>query len=142
MIVVSAALLTLAVTLSLTAYACTTKTDITMMGNDNIWFLGGALWIIFAVLIVTSVISIFNTSVIVELIISSLVIICYGFYLIYDTQLIMGGKVMNKYISIESWIINWWLCYRDDVDLHRYNYSIPENTLNNFYIVWEQKVIQ
>lgn len=73
----AAALLTLAVTVSLTIYAFTTKTDFTMMG--------GALWIIFAVLLVLAIISWFNTSVILELIISSLVIICYGFYLIYDT---------------------------------------------------------
>ena len=36
-IVLAAALLTMAVTLSLTLYACTTKTDFTMMGiNKNI----------------------------------------------------------------------------------------------------------
>lgn len=81
----AAALLTLAVTLSLTIYAFTTKSDFTMMG--------GALFIICAVLFVLMIISWFNRSVFLELIISGIVVICYGFYLIYDTQLIMGGKV-------------------------------------------------
>jgi len=54
--VVTAALLTLGVTMALTLYACTTKTDFTLAG--------GALWIIASVLLIVSIISIFYFNVI------------------------------------------------------------------------------
>lgn len=106
-IVLAAALLTMAVTLSLTLYACTTKTDFTMMG--------GAIWIISAVLMVVFIISWFNPSVILQLIICGLVIICYGFYLIYDTQLIIGGK--SHELSIDDYVIGAMLIYIDIIVL-------------------------
>jgi hypothetical protein len=61
-----AALLTFAVTAALTAYACTTKTDFTMMGITIIYyfFLGGALWIIASVMLVVFIVSMFNRSLI------------------------------------------------------------------------------
>ena len=91
-LVMAAAALTLAVTISLTIYALTTKSDFTMMG--------GALWILAFVLLICSIISIFNPSMILQLVICGLVVIVYGFYLIYDVQLIAGGKVILELIIL------------------------------------------
>ncbi|KAM3144658.1 hypothetical protein pb186bvf_003265 [Paramecium bursaria] len=106
-LVLISALLTFAVTAALTAYACTTKTDITMKG--------GALWIIAIVLLTASIISIFYFSLILQVLICCLVIICYGFYLIYDTQLIMGGKAHE--LSIDDYVIATMLIYIDIIIL-------------------------
>jgi len=53
-LVLISALLTFAVTISLTLYAFTTKTDFTMMG--------GALWIIASVLLIVFIVSWFSPS--------------------------------------------------------------------------------
>lgn len=76
-LVMVSALMAFAVTLALTLYACTTKTDFTMCG--------GALWIISVVLLIVFIFSFFIWSVFWQLLVCGLVIICYGFYLIYDT---------------------------------------------------------
>lgn len=84
-LVVISALMTLAITLTITLYACTTKTDVTLCG--------GALWMISIILLIVCIFSLFYQSLILQLIISGFSVLFYGFYLIYDTQLIAGGKV-------------------------------------------------
>ena len=128
----AAAALTLAVTISLTIYALTTKSDFTMMG--------GALWILAFVLLICSIISIFNPSMILQLVICGLVVIVYGFYLIYDVQLIAGGKVILELIILflVTWIINWWLHYSSPPHLHWYNNLIFEDTPNITYYIWKE----
>jgi len=75
-LVVMAALMTLAITLSLTLYACTTKSDITMMGS-TLFILGMALLMI-------SLFAMFTNNNMVHILISGLTVVLYGFYLIYD----------------------------------------------------------
>lgn len=69
--------LTAAVTIAITIYAFKTKTDFTMMG--------GLLFIMLAVLIVGSIISIFIRNRWLSLGLSIAGVIIFGIYLIYDT---------------------------------------------------------
>lgn len=103
LIVLSASLLTLAITLALTLYAWTTKKDFTLCG--------AALWIVAVTLLMMSILSIFFYEIILQLFICSVVIVAYGFYLIYDTQLIMGGKAHG--LSIDDYILGAMIIYID-----------------------------
>ena len=77
-----AAAMTAAVTLALTIYAMTTKTDFTVMGG--IFFVLGMTLLMFAIF--TWLIGNYWLYVMY----CSLGVIVYGLYLIFDTQLIMG----------------------------------------------------
>lgn len=81
-----AALLTLSITASLTIYAFKTETDFTMQG--------GALFIFGTVLFFFGILTMFFHSPVLNTIYVCAMGILYGFYLIYDTQLIVGGKVI------------------------------------------------
>ena len=89
-----AAALTAAITVALTVYAFTTKTDFTMMG--------GLLFVLGAVLFVATLLSFFFRNRLLQIIISCFTVILFSMYLIYDTQLIVGnGTLMldvNDYI--------------------------------------------
>ncbi len=76
-IVFMAAASTLAMTLSLTLYAFTTKRDITMMG--------GTIFIMACGLMMFGLFAMFTNNKMVHCIYNALGIIIYGFYLIYDT---------------------------------------------------------
>ena len=69
--------LTACLVVGLSIYAFTTKSDFTMMG--------GTLFMLLAVLICASILSIFFRSKILEIAISGFTIFVFGFYLIYDT---------------------------------------------------------
>ena len=78
-IVLAAALMTLGITVSLTLYAMTTKTDFTMMG--------GTLFIFSAAFILATIIRVWmgdKLGPIWHLIFCTIGVILYGFYLIYD----------------------------------------------------------
>lgn len=77
-----AALLTAAIVLALSIYACTTKTDFTVCG--------GLLFVCMMVLFVASLLTIFFYNKILSIIISALSVVLFSIYLIYDTQLILG----------------------------------------------------
>lgn len=47
--------------------------------------IGAALWIVAVTLLMMSILSIFFYEIILQLFICSVVIVAYGFYLIYDT---------------------------------------------------------
>lgn len=108
--VLIAAVLTTAIVVALTIYACTTKTDFTMMG--------GLLFMGLMALIVASILGIFIRNRIFQIIISSFSVLLFGIYLIYDTQLILGNgelkltqddyifAAMNLYIDIIQIFIN------------------------------------
>jgi len=74
--------MTTAIVLSLTIYAATTKTDFTVMG--------GLLFVITAIFIVFGLFSLFFGPT-VHLIYCSLGVFLFGFYLIFDTQMIVRG---------------------------------------------------
>ena len=65
--------------------------------------MGGTLFMLFAILICASLLSIFFRSKILEIAISGFTIFVFGFYLIYDTQLIVGDK--DRGLSVDDYII-------------------------------------
>ena len=85
----------LGISIALTAYAFYTKTDFTMMG--------GALWIFCMILFMWGMFSIFYWDSTLYIIYSALGCILYGFYLIYDTQLIAGGKRYS--LSFDDYVL-------------------------------------
>jgi hypothetical protein len=76
--------MTLGITVALTAYACTTKTDVTMCG--------GTLFILVMALMMFGMFASFYEGGILYKIYCLLGVILYGYFIIYDTQLIVGGK--------------------------------------------------
>jgi FtsH-binding integral membrane protein len=101
--------LTLAVTVALTVYACTTKTDFT--------FCGGFLFCFGTILFVWGLFSLIfgfysNT------LYCCLGVVCYSLYLIYDTQLIMG-KFGNEF-SIDDYVFAALNIYLDIIQIFLY----------------------
>ena len=106
-IVIMAAAMTLGMTLSLTIYAFTTKSDFTTMGS-TLFILASAL-LMFGIFM--AVFSSWNQP--LYILYTTLGVILYGYYLVYDTQLIMGGK--EEEIDIEDYIIGAIMIYLDIV---------------------------
>ncbi len=79
-----AAVMTSGVTMALTCYAMTTKTDFTICG--------GVCFMLLMALFLFAIFGIFFNIPILYTFYCTLGVIVYGIYLIMDTQLIMGGK--------------------------------------------------
>jgi protein lifeguard len=93
--VVLAVGITAAVCLGLTLFAFQTKWDFTVMG--------GVLFVAVLILLLFGIIAIFIPGRIMTLVYASLGALIFSVYLVYDTQLMMGGK--HKYsISPEEYI--------------------------------------
>ena len=106
--VMLAAVMTAGVTVALTLYACTTKTDLTMCG--------GLFFILSMVLLIICIFSWFMTfSGWWHPIVAGVLCVIYGLYLIYDTQLIVG-KGQHK-LSSDDYIIGALLIYVDIIML-------------------------
>merc|ERR1712038_1984575 len=102
--VMTAALMTAGVTVALTLYACTTKTDFTMCG--------GLFFIMSMALLCLMVCSFFMTfAAWWHPFVSALLVVFYGLYLIYDTQLIAGGR--SHELSYDDYIVGALLIYVD-----------------------------
>jgi protein lifeguard len=109
MIVMFAAILTLAVVGALTLYACTTKTDFT--------YLGGLLFVLVTVLLIWGIfIMIFGFFLYTLYCVFGLIV--FSLYLIYDTQLIMGK--FNKEYGIDDYIIAALNIYIDIIQIFLY----------------------
>jgi len=110
--VLLAASLALSMTLVLTIYAFTTKTDFTTWGAF-LWIAGWGL-LAFSLLFffISPSTPAFTPMVIVISVVS---IIIYGIYLVYDTQLIMGGKRFE--LSLDDYIIAAMVIYIDIIVL-------------------------
>lgn len=107
-LVYEAAAMTAAMTFGLTLYACTTKNDITYTGAALFIFsVGFLLMAIFGIFFVR--VKWFYTLMVVG------IIILYGFYLVYDTQLIIGGG--SYQLSIDDYILGAMLIYIDIIIL-------------------------
>lgn len=106
-LVLMAAFMTCGMTIALTLYACTTKTDFTMHG--------GALFIFSCVITLFIIFELFTSSPLFHVIVSLAVVVLYGFYLLYDTQLIIGGKTYE--LSIDDYIIGAIIIYVDIIIL-------------------------
>ena len=83
--VLTAAGATALVTVALTAYACFTKTDFTTCGAVLTVILFTMLFVIISMVFFTFVTW-------WHPVVCGLLVIIYGFYIIYDTQLIAGGR--------------------------------------------------
>lgn len=103
-LVLMALALTAAVTVSLTLYACTTKSDFT--------YLGGILFTLACCALVAVIFGLFFRSRMMDLLISIMIVMIYSIYLIYDTQLIIGGDHHYK-LSLDDYIIGALIIYTD-----------------------------
>ena len=102
--------MTLAVTLALTIYALTTKTDFTMCGG--FFFVGTMLLLMFGLFYF-----IYPSKVMYNMYCIGGVLL-YGFYLIYDTQLIAGGKRYE--LSMDDYVIGALMLYIDIIQMFLY----------------------
>ena len=100
----TAAGMTAAVTVALTFYACTTKTDFTVCGG--LFFI---LSIALLCLILFSWVMTFAAW--WHPFVSALLVVFYGLFLIYDTQLIAGGR--KHELSFDDYIVGALLLYVD-----------------------------
>ena len=108
-IVIAATSITCAMTISLTLYACTTKTDFTVCG--------GLLFVSCCLLLCLGLFS-FIFGNFLNTLYCVLGVFLFSLYLIYDTQLIMG-KFNNEY-QIDDYIIAALMIYLDVIQIFLY----------------------
>lgn len=107
--------ITAAVCLTLTIFAMQTKYDFTMMG--------GVLLVAMVVFIIFGIVAMFLPGKIMTLVYGSCGALLFSIYLIYDTQLMMGGE--HKYsISPEEYIFAALNLYLDIVNIFLYILTI------------------
>ncbi|XP_053696703.1 protein lifeguard 1 [Sabethes cyaneus] len=100
--------ITAAVCLALTLFAFQTKWDFTVMG--------GILFVAVIILLVFGLIAVFFPGKTITLIYASLGVLLFSIYLVYDTQLMMGGQ--HKYsISPEEYVFAALNLYLDIINL-------------------------
>ncbi|XP_063623714.1 protein lifeguard 1-like isoform X4 [Cydia splendana] len=106
---------TAAVCLALTIFALQTKWDFTMMG--------GFLVCATVVLLLLGIVAMFVRNNILQLVYASIGALIFSMYLVYDTQLMMGGK--HKYsISPEEYIFAALNLYLDIINIFMYILTI------------------
>jgi FtsH-binding integral membrane protein len=104
-----------AVCFGLTMFAFQTKWDFTVIG--------GGLFVALIILVIFGIVAIFIPGRVVTLIYASLGALLFSLYLVYDTQLMMGGK--HKYsISPEEYIFAALNLYLDIVNIFLYILTI------------------
>lgn len=106
-LVLMAAIMTAAMTFALTLYACTTKTDFTMSGS--------VLFILATGIFLFGIFQFFTRNPTLHILVSVMAVIVYGFYLIYDTQIIIGGGAYE--LSLDDYVIAAIIIYIDIVVL-------------------------
>lgn len=107
--------ITAAVCLALTLFATQTKYDFTMCG--------GVLVAVMVVFLIFGIIAIFIPGKIMTIVYSSIGAVIFSIYLVYDTQLMMGGS--HKYsISPEEYTFAALNLYLDIVNIFVYILSI------------------
>jgi len=105
--VMIAAILTAVMVCSLMFYAITTKTDFTLCI--------GVLWALILVSLTCIILSIFMRSRILQIMISGVAIVIVSFYIVFDTQLIIGNKE-NK-LQIDDYVFAAMMLYLDIIRL-------------------------
>ncbi|EGR27543.1 N-methyl-D-aspartate receptor-associated protein, putative [Ichthyophthirius multifiliis] len=106
-LVFMAVFMTMSIFFALTLYACTTKSDFTLMG--------GFLCVLGMVLLILCLFMMFTNNKIIQIIYSSIAALMFGLYIIYDTQLIIGTK-SYKY-DIDDYVIASLELYMDIIGL-------------------------
>ncbi|KRX02973.1 hypothetical protein PPERSA_09391 [Pseudocohnilembus persalinus] len=115
-VVFAAALLTFVVTLALTIYAITTKTDFTG------WV--GFLWVLgFTFMFMMMFLFVWNYSVL-NIMCCWLGVLLYGIYLIVDTQLIVGGKNRKFQLDYDHYILGAMMLFIDIIGMFLYILSL------------------
>jgi len=109
-IVFMAAFMTLIMCLTLTIYAINTKSDFTTKG--------GILFILSAGLFLFTFFGLFTDNKFFHILISTFGVILFGFYLIYDTQLIIGNK--SELLETDDYILGAFLLYLDIINIFLY----------------------
>merc|ERR1712037_173962 len=100
---------TAAIAAALTAFACTTTTDATSVGG----YLSCASVALFFV----GITGFFLMAPMLELAYAAFGALLFSAYLVYDTQLIVGGKHAEKRFSIDDWALAAMSLYLDLVEL-------------------------
>jgi len=109
-IVVMAAGMTVGMTLALTYYACTTKEDFTICGS--MLFIGACILLFFSIFLI------FTQNPIVHIIVCCFGVLLYSFYLVYDTQLLLGNK--RSALDYDDYIMGALMLYVDIIQLFLY----------------------
>lgn len=104
--------ITLSITISLTIFACQTKYDFTGCGPYLLSFLWG--------LILIGIINCFLENSVLLTIQAGIGAIVFSFYIIYDSQLIVGGKHKQYAFSIDDYVIATLSLYLDIINLFLY----------------------
>ena len=108
--VMVAACLSVAVTIGLTVYAFTTKQDFTMLR-------GVMVGVVIAVIFFSIAISL-NTDDFVNMILVLIIIIIYSVFIVYDVELIAGGRYRE--LDYEDYVIGALLLFVDTIGLFMY----------------------
>ena len=116
-IVFMAAIMTLGITVSLTIYAMTTKSDFTYMG--------GCLFVFGMVFCLVGIFMLFTANPYLHVIYAAIGVCFYGLYLIYDTQLIMGNK--RHELSNDDYILGAIIIYLDIILIFLYLLELLDN---------------
>jgi FtsH-binding integral membrane protein len=106
-IVLMAAFMTCGITIALTYYACTTKSDFTVL--NSLLFICSCVMFMFGVFLMFSHVKILH------IIYSCAGILLYSLYLVFDTQLIMGDKTYS--LEIDDYIYGALMLYIDIIGL-------------------------
>ena len=115
MSVLAAGLITLVMTLSLSLYACFTKSDFTRWYHGLLWvFIGTSLTFIIFIVIYPSSYLFF--------IFSLVIVILVSIFIIVDTQLIMGGQRYG--LTYDDYVLAVLLLYTDIITLFIYILSL------------------
>ena len=110
MIVLAAAVTTAGMTLGITVYAYTTKTDFTLCGP--------ILFVVGFAFAFASLFFVFYKGSKLHIVWCVLGVILFSFYLLFDTQLILGGKRYE--IEIDDYIIGAIILYTDIITIFIY----------------------
>jgi hypothetical protein len=114
--VVQAATLTAGVSIALTVYAATTKTDFTIFGP--------LLFIFGFVFSISSIFFFLAWGPVSHLLFSAIGVVLFSFYLIYDTQVIIGGKNRQSALQLDDYILASVILYLDIINLFLYILSL------------------
>jgi FtsH-binding integral membrane protein len=107
-IVISAFGITFGIVIILTIYAFQTKYDFTDKGGYLLAILSG--------IILTGIINIFIHNTILNLIISTISAIIFSCFIVYDTQLIVGGKHQKHKFEIDDYVLATMSLYLDIIN--------------------------
>ena len=121
--VLYAFIITSIVTIALTIYATQTKYDFTASGGILLSFLVG--------LIVLGFLNIFIQNKFVETLIAAAGAIIFSMYIVYDTQLIVGGKHKKYQFDIDDYVFATITLYLDIINLFLYILELLDKRRSN-----------